>query len=84
MNSDLARTEHSTYDLGSFFSDVGGLFKALDLFFTILVAFLGSFRMWSLFANLLYKDDDNNDLIVQNYFTPSLKTGKIEKNEKLV
>jgi hypothetical protein len=65
MSSHMYRIEQSTYDLGGFAAEVGGLFKALDLLFTLSVSFLGQFGMWALLANLLYKNDDNNDLILQ-------------------
>ena len=84
MNSSRTRIERATYDLGGFLAEVGGLTKGLSLIFALTITFFGQFRMWALFANMLYKNDGNNDLVIQNYIGPSLRTGKVQKNKEMI
>ena len=60
MNADRRTFTKQSDDKASFISDFGGMWKGLEILFTILATCFGHNRMVALLANQLYKDDPTN------------------------
>ena len=58
----------SFYGLGEFFAEIGGLWKALEMFFIYLTMMFGHNRLVGLLSNRLYENDPEEKTMIKELF----------------
>jgi hypothetical protein len=81
MASDREVTERQTYGLGEMLGEVGGLFKALDVFFTLFIGLFTPVRLYATMSAALYRDDANEKSMIKQHLSLKRKNStKIPEN----